>query len=127
MGQCGMKNGFSLIELLCVLGLIALLSTLTYPNYTQHLARARRLEAISALLDLATRLEQHHQKYHTYQNFTAPPATPNGLYQLHITQANQQHYQLEAIALNRQAKLDAKCAHLTLNSTGHTGENSTCW
>jgi type IV pilus assembly protein PilE len=119
-----MKNGFSLIELLCVLGLIGLLSTLAYPSYTKHLVRARRLEAISALLDLATRLEQHHLHQNTYQNMIYPPTTPSGYYQLHITQATKTAYQLEATALNKQ---DTQCTHLTLDSQGHEGENSACW
>ena len=132
-----MKNGFSLIELLCVLGLIGLLSTFAYPNYTQHLTRARRLDSISALLDLAARLEQYHLHHNTYHTATLgmnqstdilhQTITPAGWYQLRITKATQTEYQLEAIPINAQAKRDRQCPRLTLDSQGHEGENSVCW
>ena len=132
-----MKNGFSLIELLCVLGLIGLLSTLAYPSYTKHLVHTRRLDGISALFDLATRLEQYHTRTGTYKTATlatgkktdvlSQEISPGGWYQLNITHATQSDYQLEAIPIGAQAKQDSKCSNLTLDDHGHQGSNKACW
>jgi type IV pilus assembly protein PilE len=132
-----MKNGFSLIELLCVLGLIGLLATLAYPSYTKHLVRTRRLDGQTALLNLATRLEQYHTRTGTYKTATLATGkktdvlsqltSPGGYYQLKITDATQTHYQLETIPMGPQAKFDTECKRLTLDSNGHEGQNPICW
>ncbi len=122
-----MKNGFSLIELLLVLGLVALLATFAYPSYDKHLVRARRLDGQSALFDLAARLEAYHSQNGTYQ--TVPLTTntsPLGYYRLSIVRTTQNEYQIAAHALGAQAKKDSLCAYLTLDSFGHQTHKS-CW
>lgn len=131
-----MKNGFSLIELLLVLGLIALLATFAYPSYNKHLIRTKRLDGQTALLDLAARLEQYHQHTGTYQTATLATGKKTdvlhqntsslGYYQLKILYATEDEYQLEAVALGIQAKQDNLCAHLILNHLGHQTEKA-CW
>ncbi|MCH9689586.1 MAG: prepilin-type N-terminal cleavage/methylation domain-containing protein [Gammaproteobacteria bacterium] len=125
-----MKNGFSLIELMCVLGLIALLTTFAYPNYTRYLVHARHIDAQSALLDLATRLEQYHCRAHTYQTATlgtgqstdvlSQNISPGGHYQLHITKATASYYALEAIPIGPQARLDKQHPHFKLDANGQS-------
>ena len=120
-----MKNGFSLIELLCVLGLIGLLTTFAYPRYTKHLTHAKRIDGRSALFDLAARLEQYHLHTGTYQTATlgtgkttdvlSQALSPGGWYQLNITQATQTYYALEAIPKNAHEKL----ACLMLDANGN--------
>lgn len=132
-----MKNGFSLIELLCVLGLMGLLASLAYPTYTQHLVHARRIDGQSALLDLAMRLEQHYLHTGTYNTATlgagkktdilSCATSPGGHYQLHIKKATQKTFLLEAAALGAQAKQDVQCSHLTLDAHGHEGQAAVCW
>lgn len=43
-------NGFSLLELLVVIALLGILTTLAWPGYRDSLTRARRAEAIDAIL-----------------------------------------------------------------------------
>jgi type IV pilus assembly protein PilE len=122
------KNGFSLIELLCVLGLVGLLTALAYPSYNKHLMHARRLDGMSALLDLATRLEQYHLQTGTYQTATLgahkttdvlnQTFSPGGWYQLRITQATQTYYALTATPI----KSYPKAADLMLDANGLESE-----
>jgi type IV pilus assembly protein PilE len=107
-----MKNGFSLIELMLVLGIIGVLSALAYPNYMHYLTDARRLDGQTALLDLAVRLERHQ-----------PPqiSSPGGWYALQIEHVDKNTYQLKAIPQTSQAKHDIRCQTLTLNSNGLEG------
>ncbi len=44
--------GFSLLELLITLSIVAILASITVPSYRGYVARARRTDAISALLQL---------------------------------------------------------------------------
>lgn len=45
MSRSGTR-GFTLIELMCVIGLIGVLASIAIPNYTIYLARARETEAL---------------------------------------------------------------------------------
>ncbi len=124
-----MRNGFSLIELLCVLSLIGLLSMFAYPNYTKHLAHARRIDGQTALLDLATRLEQYHTQTGNYQTATLATGKKTdvlslstsaaGQYQLKIVQATEDYYALEATPIGVQP--NKQQARLTLDSHGKEG------
>ena len=44
-----MAQGFSLLELMVVLGLLGILATLAWPAWTEHLRKVRRLDAQHAL------------------------------------------------------------------------------
>lgn len=120
--------GFSLLELLIVLTLIGLLTCLTLPSYHTPLLHAHRLEAQTALLDLASRMETYYAAHHTYQtthitDVLPTQKTPEGRYLLSILQANDTTYTLQATALSEQ---DTLCHTLTLNSHGIQNEPF-CW
>jgi len=52
------SDGFTLIELMIVLAIIALLATIAIPSYSDYVKRSRIIEATSALSDLRVRYEQ---------------------------------------------------------------------
>lgn len=110
-----MKKGFSLIELLLVLGLVSLLAAMAYPNYTHVLVRTRRLEAQTALLHLANRIEQDHT-----QNVETTPVLTRW-YKLSIQKTQLRHYLLTAIPIGSQGVHDTQCQSLTLTSDGVEG------
>lgn len=110
-----MKNGFSLVELLLVLGLIGLLAAMAYPNYTHVLVRTRRLEAQTALLNLANRLEQ--------ENAQALIQTKSltRWYDFSIQKTHNKRYVLTATPIGAQGSRDVQCQSLTLTSEGIEG------
>ena len=110
-----MKNGFSLIELLLVLGLVGLLAAMAYPNYTHVLVRTRRLEAQTALLNLANRLEQ--EEIQTSNQ----PTSLTHWYSLSIQKTKHKHYLLTATPIGSQGTHDTQCQSLTLTSEGIEG------
>ena len=60
------QSGFTLIELMVVVVVVAVLSSLAYPSYQEFVAKAKRTEGKAALLDAAQALERHFTNYNTY-------------------------------------------------------------
>jgi len=60
MKQNGMKrqSGFTLIELMIVVGIIAILSTIAFGSYQDSVRKSKRAEAKTTLMDVAQRLER---------------------------------------------------------------------
>ena len=120
------SQGFSLIELLCVLGIVSILTTLAYPNYTQYIMRAHLIDGQGALLDLAQQLEQHYLETNSYESaILTHKLSPGGWYQLSIIKATQADYLLEARQVGD--KTNNPCVVLTLNASGHEGPTAACW
>lgn len=58
--------GFTLIELMITVALVAILSTLAYSAYTSQVQKTARKEAIGNMLEIAGRLEQYRSQKFTY-------------------------------------------------------------
>ena len=134
------QSGITLIELMIVLVIIAILSTIVYPSYTRYIQRARRTDAQSALLDLAARMETFFTQNNTYAGATigTNPATdvlasaqsPEGWYVITLN-TTATTYTLTATPQNAQTA-DTLCGALTYNNLGVKGESGTgtveqCW
>jgi type IV pilus assembly protein PilE len=64
--------GFSLIELMVAIVIVAILSAVALPSYQRYVAKTRRVDGQNLALDLAARLERHYLQYSTYTtNITA--------------------------------------------------------
>lgn len=126
-----MKQGFSLIELIVVMAIMGILTTMAYPSYKNYIVRAHRSDGQSALLDLAIRLEQFYAEHNRYQTATlgtgaatdilSTTTSPENYYTLSITKASANEYALKATPKGVQARLDTNCQSLTLNSQGAKG------
>ena len=124
-------KGFSLIELLIVLIIVGILTCFAYPGYQAHILRAKRLEAQTALLDLASQLERYYFDNHTYESATigsgrssdvlSSAMTSDGHYVLSITHASTTTFGLKATPSSSYSSNDSVCQSLTLNSRGIKG------
>ncbi|MDN0074776.1 type IV pilin protein [Crenobacter sp. SG2303] len=71
------QRGFSLIELMVVLAIVAGLATLAYPSYQAQLRRSHQTEARGALLEAGLFLERWYAEKGGYkQDSTTWPALP---------------------------------------------------
>lgn len=59
-------GGFTLIELMVVVAVVAILASVAMPNYTAYLQRSKVPPALDGLSSLATRMEQRYQDTGSY-------------------------------------------------------------
>ena len=53
-------RGFTLIEVMITVSIIALLAMIAYPSYKESVARSRRVDAAAVLLENAQWIERHY-------------------------------------------------------------------
>lgn len=58
-----MQSGFTLVELLIVVGIIAILAAIAYPSYMNFIQRGRMEAARSEIVDNIKLMEEHYAKY----------------------------------------------------------------
>lgn len=68
-------RGFTLIELMIVVAVIGLLAAIAYPSYTSQIAKGRRAECRSGLLQSMQQQERYYSQYTAYAPFSEGLAT----------------------------------------------------
>ncbi|ART80059.1 type IV pilin protein [Oceanisphaera avium] len=114
--------GVTLLELLIVLAVIALLSTLAYPRFTSYLIKNQRQVAQQQLYELQIKQEQwrlFHAQYSSDINDLDARLVNDAHYEFSIDHASAHDYQLSATAKqsSRQVQdqeLNQACHTLTL-------------
>lgn len=78
------KSGFTLIEVMIVVAIVAILAAIALPSYSDYVKRARITEAVSTLSAHRVKMEQYFQDNRTYVGAclagtiaSAPAPTPN--------------------------------------------------
>jgi type IV pilus assembly protein PilE len=61
-----LDDGFTLIEVMIVVAIVAVLAAIAIPNYSDYIKRGKITEATSALADLRVRYEQYFLDNRTY-------------------------------------------------------------
>jgi type IV pilus assembly protein PilE len=82
------SRGFTLIELMIAVAIVAILAAVVMPSYTEYIRRSRITEAISSLAGMRVKMEQFFQDNRTYAgacglpgSSVAPaPTSPNFTY-----------------------------------------------
>ena len=61
-----LKQGFTLIELMITVAIVAILAAIAVPNYTDYITRSKFTEAHGMLADLRVKMEQYYQDNRRY-------------------------------------------------------------
>ena len=70
------QRGFTLVEVMIVVVIVAILSAIGIPSYQDYVRRGKITEAISAMSDMRVKMEQFFQDNRTYlADATTSPAT----------------------------------------------------
>ena len=85
-------TGFTLIEVMITVAIIAILAAVAIPSYTDYITRSKIQEATSSLLAMRTKMEQYFQDQRTYSGACLPNTVaplPTGLKYFTIGCSNQ--------------------------------------
>jgi type IV pilus assembly protein PilE len=88
-------TGFTLIELMIAVAIVAILAAIALPSYTQYVQRGRITDAVSALSAQRVKMEQFYQDNRTYAGACvagtiapAPDPTPSFTFSCPVTGLN---------------------------------------
>ena len=115
------KQGFTIIELMIVLVIVAILLGLAYPSYVDYVRKGKRGDAQQILMNWAVNQEIWRSNNPTY---TADAVTPGNTenYTFSIDSVSATSYSLQANAQGDQANDKSRdgtpCAQLNLNQNG---------
>lgn len=143
-----LQKGFTLIELMVVVAIVAILATLVYPSYQDSVIKSKRAEGRAALMEVMQQQERYYTQNNTYFAFTSTTAD-NRFKWYSGDSAAGSSYEIKAEACNgdvigncvmltgmpgtanvNSAYTDDKCGNLSLTSTGAkaaSGTATNCW
>lgn len=64
----GLRSGFTLVEVLVVMTVLAILAAIAVPSYARYVTRGNLVEATNALSEYRVRMEQFYQDARSYQD-----------------------------------------------------------
>lgn len=132
-------RGFTLIELVITIAIVAILVAITYPSYQNYLFRARRADGREMLQRIASAQE----RFYTNRNRYASDLTTAAGLNLGTANSEAGHYLITVnvpddgqtfvlTATPQGIQADDTCANLTVNNVGSRGysgsdSNGPCW
>lgn len=129
-------RGFTLIEVMIAMAVVALLLAIAMPAYFAQLARGRRTDMQTQLMDDANYLQRYYSANNTYATAASLPASQSPLngaasYTIRIAAQSDTGFTLEADRTG--AMTGDKCGDFTYDNlgtkglTGNTDSVANCW
>ena len=123
------QPGFTLIEVMITVAVVAILMALAVPSYRSFVLRTNRVEGIDAVMTAMLCQESIYSRLYNYDANLCTGATATGVYVVSIaTAASNQQVTITATPQGNQA--NDPCNVLTLDGKGHktaSGVAENCW
>lgn len=127
-------GGLTLIELLVVISILSLLVSIALPSYSEHVARARRADARTQLLQVAQFMHRFYAANDNYQqdradvsvrdlvpaNLKQSPADGQAIYMLSIPQVSltRSSFEIRMVPVPGGSMAGDKCGTFAIDSLG---------
>ena len=142
------RTGFSLIELMIVVAIVAVIFAFAFPSYERYVVRAKRAVGQNALMQVADRQQQFFMDNKRFAaslanlGFGANPfiidddgaatvgGDPDAVYSVSLTNVTATTWTAIATPLNGQLSRDTDCGNLTITQAGakgNSGAGDNCW
>lgn len=124
-----LQRGFTLIELMIVVVIVAILAAVAYPSYQDSVIKTKRAEGRAALMQAMQQQERYYTQNNTYVEFdkstpagfkTSSGDGANGSYEISGKACGEDDIKNCIVLAAKPVSpfVDAKCGDLTLQSTG---------
>jgi type IV pilus assembly protein PilE len=132
------ERGFTMIELMMTVAVIAILAAVALPNYTEYIQRSKIIEATNKLAEHRVRMEQYFQDNRTYAGagtacgVADPPfASGKDAFKVACTGASATAYTVTATGQGTMSgfvfTIDQSNARKTTSVPAKWTTNDTCW
>jgi type IV pilus assembly protein PilE len=139
MKSSSRNAGFTLVELMIVVLIIAIIASIAIPSYSRYVVRSYRAAARACMMEYSQFMERSYTTNLTY--VAGAPAAPLGCatesdlgnrYTMAVGGIAARTYSITATPIGSQLTRDAQCGVLTLDQAGVRGEGGTgtvadCW
>ena len=132
--SCRRSLGFTLIELMITVAIVAILTRIAYASYIESVNRAKRAQAQTAIISAAQAMERYFTKNNSYLNATisspsvatdvypsAVPATGTQFYTLSLSNQTATSYTITATRKTGSAMANDACGDFTFAASGAKG------
>jgi type IV pilus assembly protein PilE len=123
------QMGFTLLELMIVVAIIGILTSIVLPSYKNYVTKAKITEATSELSDLRIKMEQFYQDNRTYVNGPCVGASDIASFTISCGTPTQNNYTITAQGIGSVTgyNYSINAANARLSTTPKGGTNKTCW
>lgn len=123
------NHGFTIIELMITVGIIAVIAAIAIPSYTTYVERSRCSQAQSDLLELSQWMERQYSTDFSYMNTSVDPAVAPDIpidrspedtskpaaFNYSLSSVDQTTFTLQAVPTNL---VQSACETMTINEQG---------